>query len=446
MSCDIMKETQNFLEKFLSYSDSIVVGISGGPDSMCLLNLLINLREKFNLKIICAHVNHGLRKESDSEKIFVENYCANNNVIFEYMKIDNYHNNKFSENEAREKRYTFFNELIKKYKAKYLMTAHHGDDLIETILMRIVRGSNLKGYAGISRISEKENYQIIRPLISASKKEIIEYLNLNNIDYVIDESNKDQKYTRNRYRQQVLPFLEQEDKNVNLKFLKYSEELNKYNKYITKIIKDKIKNIYNNNTINISELLKEDEFIIEKIIEYVIMDIQSYYLFNISDKQFMHIMNLLKSSGNKQISLSDGFIARKSYNNLYIEKNKISEEYEYTFVDKVQIENKIIEQINSSSEKSNFVLRINSEEITLPIIIRTVHKGDKIKIKNLNGSKKVSDIFIDAKIDKEKRKCYPIVTDSKNNIIWIPGIKKSTFDKEIFEKYDIILKYMEEII
>ena len=101
-------------------------------------------------------------------------------------------------------------------------------------------------------------------------------------------------------------------------------------------------------------------------------------------------------------------------------------------------------KIKNSNDKSNFVIRLNSKEIELPLIIRTKQIGDKMAIKNLSGTKKLKDIFIDCKMDMKIRNEYPIVCDSKNNIIWIPGIKKSIFDKEINEKYDIILRYTEE--
>ena len=172
-----MKDTFLFLENLLENNDTIVIGVSGGPDSMCLLHILNSLKEKYKLNLICAHVNHGLRKESEEEAKFVQGYCEENNIKFKYMIIKNYHNNKFSEEEARRKRYNFFKETVKEEHAKYLMTAHHGNDLEETILMRIVRGSNLKGYIGIPRISVNEDYKIVRPLLNLNKKEILEYIN-----------------------------------------------------------------------------------------------------------------------------------------------------------------------------------------------------------------------------------------------------------------------------
>lgn len=439
-----MKETKFFLEKLFNNNDTIVIACSGGPDSMCLLNLVNSYKEEYNLKIICAHVNHGLRKESDEEKEFVKEYCKKNNIIFEYFKITEYKNNKFSESEARLKRYKFFDNTMLKYNAKYLMTAHHGDDLTETILMRIVRGSNLKGYIGISKILENNNYKIVRPLLNLSKDMIYKYLEENNISYVIDKSNESEKYTRNRYRKHVLPFLKNEDNNVHLKFLKYSEEIEGAYKYINTIVKDKIKDIYVENYIVINKLLEEDKYIQEKIIEYVIEDIQKSNIFDISDMQLNSIFKLINSNNNKEINLSNGFIARKSYNKLFFEKNINSGSYEFVFKNNLTILNKYhFERIDYSNEKSNFVMRINSKEIKLPIIIRSRVAGDKIKIKNLNGTKKLKDVFIESKLDNKKREEYPVVCDSDNNIIWVPGIKKSIFDKEINEKYDIIIKYVE---
>ncbi len=440
-----MNEMFNFLDNLLKFEDHIVVATSGGPDSMCLLSILLSYQKKLNLKIICAHVNHKLRKESEDEKKFVQDYCLKNNVTFEYMEIDSYTNNKFTESEARKKRYQFFDTIVTKYHAKYLMTAHHGNDLEETILMRIVRGSNLKGYVGIPRISENENYKIIRPLISVSKKEILNYLKENKIPYVVDKSNEDEKYTRNRYRKHMLPMLEKEDESVHLKFWKFSEELQSYQKFVQDYINKVIGNIYKDNCIDIKNLLKEDEFIQRKIIEYVITDIQKDNILNINDKQFKEILKLINNNSNKQINLADNFIARRSYNKLFIEKNINNVKYNYVLEDELNILDKYhIKRVDVASSKSNNIIRLNSEELTLPLIVRTINDGDKMAVKNLDGTKKVSDIFKDSKIDNKKRVSYPIVTDSKNVIIWIPGIKKSIFDKEISEKYDIILKCTEE--
>lgn len=439
-----MNEVIAYLKKILKKKDIIVLGVSGGPDSMCLLDVLNDLKEELDLKIICAHVNHNLRKESFEEKLLVQNYCENHDITFEYMEIDEYPNNQFTENIGRERRYDFFKKIISKYHAQYLMTAHHGDDLIETIMMRIVRGSNLKGYAGIPLISYNSDYTLIRPLLLVTKEEILDYLKERNINYALDKTNELDIHTRNRFRKHMLPFLKKESKSVHKKFMQFSEELIATKDYINRELDKIYPEIVKDTVISLSELIKIDEYLQRKIIERVIEDIQKEYILNISKKEIEIIMEFIEHGSNGQINLADGFIARVSYDKLYIEKEPNIVSYNYEFKDNLEIMGKYkIEKISECDEKSNFILRLNSEEITFPLIVRTRNNGDVIKLKKV-GTKKVKDILIDSKIDLRKRKEMPIVTDSKNNILWLPGVKKSIFDKEINEKYDIILKYMEE--
>ena len=230
-----MSEVFLYLDNLLKSDDIVVIGCSGGPDSMALLNILMKYRDNIGISIICCHVNHNVREESYDEMKWLESYCASKDIVFEGMTIENYGEDNF-ENEARNIRYNFFEEIVKKYNANYLMTAHHGDDLIETILMKIVRGSNLSGYSGFKMNVDKGFYQIVRPLVYATKDELISYDNENNIEYVIDKTNFMDIHTRNRYRRVVLPFLKNEDKNVHRKFLKYSNTLIMYDNYINEQI------------------------------------------------------------------------------------------------------------------------------------------------------------------------------------------------------------------
>ena len=126
-----MEEVVKFIDSLnIDYNDNIIVAVSGGPDSMCLLNLLLNDSKKRKYNIICAHVNHSKRKQSEIEKIYVENFCNNNKIIFEYMKIEKYNKEENFQSQARNIRYNFFKKLIMKYNSKYLFLAHHGDDLV----------------------------------------------------------------------------------------------------------------------------------------------------------------------------------------------------------------------------------------------------------------------------------------------------------------------------
>ena len=424
-------------------NDKIVIGCSTGPDSMALLDMLLKIREKYNLSIIVAHVNHNVRKESYEEAEFIKKYCEDNNLICESMIIENYGDDNFH-NEARNIRYNFFENLIHKYDANYLMTAHHGDDLIETILMRIVRGSNLNGYGGFKSIVDMDGYYIVRPLITYTKDELEEYDKENNVKYYIDSSNLKDKYTRNRYRKYVLPFLKEEEKDVHIKFYKYSKILLEASKFIDKARVRAFNRVVENDKILVDKFLLEDAYIQKEILYYLLSEFYQDDLILLSDRHINLILTLINSNRpNGFINLPNEVIARRDYNYFEIvrEVDEISN-YEIEF-DKIVMlpNNKKIELINDTMDNSNNICRLDSNEISLPLIVRSRKIGDRMAIKGLGGSKKVKDIFIDKKISLSNRDNWPIVVDSKGNIVWIPGIKKSRFDKKKTEKYDIILKY-----
>ena len=443
-----MKEAYDYLLNKCSFNEneSLVVAVSGGPDSMALLHLLIKLREKININIICAHVNHNVRKESDKEKVFVEKYCKKNNVIFEYMKIKNYGDDNFH-NEARNIRYKFFEEVMKKHNSKVLLTAHHGDDLIETILMRIVRGSTIKGYAGFSKEAIINDYRIIRPLIFCTKSEIELYDKENKLLYVTDASNEKDKYTRNRYRHNILPFLKQEDKNVNKKFLKYSETLLEYSNYIDKLMLSDFDKIYSNNKLNIKLFLDKDYVIQKRIINYIFELIYSDDLNLINDSHIDLLSKLINSKKpNSKIELPNNIIATKEYDYIYFtnsqddETSQIDLNFKKPLENNTELSNMLFLYTDNEQDNSNYVCRLNSKEISLPLYIRYKKDGDIMYVKGMIGKKKIKDIFINEKISIIDRRKWAVIIDSNDNIVWLPGLKKSKYNKEKFEKYDIIIK------
>ena len=445
-----MKEAVDFVVNELNIKDNekLVVAVSGGPDSMYLLNVLINARLEFarrncHIDIVCAHVNHNVRKESADEKVFVKEYCEKKNVIFECYEIENYGDDNFH-SEARTKRYNFFEELINKYKARYLFTAHHGDDLMETILMRIVRGSSLKGYSGFAKIVKFSNYTIVRPLINLTKKEIQDYDIENNIPYVTDKSNEKDVYTRNRYRKYILPVLKNEDENVHYKFYKFSKILQEYNEYIDKIVNEKLKKIYVKEQLKIDDFLKEEHVIQMRIIYSILESIYQDDLMLITDKHAELIYNLIVSKKtNTKVNLPNNIVVYKEYNICSFQKGKcLPNNYEIEINGQVILPNgKNIDFIKETELKSNYICRLNSDEIVLPLMVRNHQNGDRISVKGMNGSKKINDIFIDDKIPASERENWPVVVDSVGTIIWLPGLKKSKLDKTKEEKYDIILRY-----
>ena len=436
-----MNDILDRLKKEIPNNSSVIIATSGGPDSMVLLTLLLAVKKEKNLKLVCAHVNHKLRKESDDEAEMVKKYCEKENIIFEYMTIDKYKGN--TENYARAKRYEFFDKLIKKYSSPYLLTAHHGDDLTETIMMRLIRGSSLKGYAGFSEITEKNGYKIYRPLITKTKAELLNYAKENNVPYAIDQTNESDNYTRNRIRKYILPTLKKENKNVHLKFLEFSKTIYETEEYFEKVLVKKIEKIYQDNKLNIEIFLTEEPLIQKKLIHNILNDVYKDKINLINDN---HVNNFLSTVKNKkpniQINLPDNKILKKAYNYVWIEENKSYEEYDYILKDKVTLPNNhTIEIIDETTDHSNFVTKLNSKEIKLPIHIRSKKDGDKLVLKGLNKQKKLKDIFIDEKIPIDKRNSWPVITDDNDEIIWLPGLKKTKFDREKQRNYDIIIRY-----
>lgn len=436
----MIKIEDNFT--FCEY-DKIVIGCSTGPDSMALLDMLLKIRDKYNLILIVAHINHNLRKESVKEAEFLKEYCDLHNLIFESMVIEEYGDDNFH-NEARNIRYHFFENIVYKYKANYLMTAHHGDDLMETILMRMVRGSNLNGYMGFKKVVSMNDYKIVRPLITYTKKELEKYDIDNSVPYYIDSSNDMDKYTRNRYRKYVLPFLKSEEANVHLKFLQFSNSLNDACKFIVKEKNKALNRVFNGENIVVSKFLEEDIYMQKEILYHLLNKYYQDDLILLGNKHIELLLNLLYSKrANVSINLPNDVLAKKDYDSFYLTRDvDVIMGYEIEFDQYALLPNNhYIERVLKESGNGNDVCRINSTDIVLPLIVRTRKIGDRIKVKGLKGTKKVKDIFIDKKIALNDRDSWPIVVDSSGNVIWIPGIKKSIFDKKKSESYDIILKY-----
>lgn len=432
---------EHILDDIIFDNNPVVVGVSSGPDSMCLLNLL----EQITNKLVVCHINHNVRKESTTEEEYLKDYCQKHNLIFESMKITEYKETNF-ENEARKKRYNFYEEILSKYHSTKLFLAHHGDDQIETILMKIVRGSNLEGYAGIKEISKVKNYQIIRPLLKVTKEDIINYNKSHNITYFIDSSNTNTDYTRNRYRQKILPLLKEEDKDVHKKFLKYSNTLLEYDNYIKSLVKKNITSIYKDNIIYIDELLKLDSFLIKNTLYYILNDIYSNESNIVTEKHINSIIQLINNNKpNLNINLPNNKIIVKEYNKLLIKENT-SKKSNY----KIELTNNLIIDdnlefniIDNTENDSNYICRIDKSTIALPLYFRNRIDGDYIILKGSNNKKKIKEIMIENKLPISQRITYPILIDSNNNIIWIPGIKKSKFCSKKNEKYDIIIECKE---
>ena len=241
---------QKILETIKKYNlikenDSIVIGVSGGPDSICLLYVLNELKNELNFKIYVAHINHMLREEADEETEYVKEFCRNLGIECYIKRIDvvEIANNlkRGTEETGRQIRYEFFNEILEKTSSNKIATAHNNNDKVETILMNILRGSGLSGLKGIEAIRDEK---FIRPLIQTSREEIEKYCVDNNLDPRIDKTNNENIYTRNKVRNVVIPYIKQEfNPNILKTINRLSEVATEESEYLNKITEETYKEI-----------------------------------------------------------------------------------------------------------------------------------------------------------------------------------------------------------
>ena len=434
-----MEEVINYI-KNLNINSKVVLACSYGPDSMCLLDIL----KKLDINVIVAHVNHKLRSESDLEYELLEKYCIENNLIFEGYAIDDYPKGNI-ENIARIKRYNFFEKIVRKYDANYLFTAHHGDDLVETVLMRISRGSSFKGYAGFNIFTKTDKYNLVRPLIFVTKNDIEKYNKINNIPYAIDKTNLELVHTRNIYRHKILPEFKEINPKIHKKFIKFSNNIIDYYNYVDEEVIGYKSVLYDEKKyLDINEVINLPEFIVKLLVQKILFEIYNDDISRINDKHVRLVMDLIYSGkANKVINLPENKEVYKFYNKIEIKDKENINNYDYELNNEINLElGKIFKVDFTDIVKSNYLIRLNFKDIKLPIHVRNRTNGDKMELKN--GTKKVGEILSEAKINRLDRDRYPIVCDDNNKILWIPGVKKSKFDRQINEDYDIIIKYIKK--
>ena len=200
----------------LKKRDSILLGVSAGPDSIFMLHQFLELRQEYKLNLVGVHFNHSLRKEADGEEDFIKQLCKSLKVrcISEKKDVKKFFKGNSLEQTARELRFDFFLKCSRQTKIKKISLAHHKDDLIETVLIRLIRGAGLRGLRGFLPKSKFKSLTVVRPLIQIRKKEIIDWLKRKKISYCIDKSNFEEKFFRNRIRLKLLPFLEEFNPNI----------------------------------------------------------------------------------------------------------------------------------------------------------------------------------------------------------------------------------------
>lgn len=420
------KKVLNFInQNKLITNNTIVCAVSGGVDSVCLLDILY----KLGYNVVLAHVNHNKRVESINEQEAMKNLASSLNIPFElldyhYDGVDNFHN------AAHNARYDFFKDLCIKYNTDVIATAHHLDDQAETIIMRLLEGSNLYGYGGISCCNDDGEYKIIRPLLCLSKEELYNYANSNKLTYFEDSSNNEDLFLRNRIRHNIIPLLKNEADSFYNKISQYSNQLKEAFSFIRTQSIDYLNKT--NNIIDINSFSLLDIAIKKDIISLML----ERYNINKSTNIIEDVLELLKStSGNKKIDLEGDFVFIRSYEKAMIKRNDLKD---INFIQVDINKNGVFNNKYKFYLSHNLPLNSNAKYIKLcynnlelPLTIRSKMDGDLIHLPI--GTKKLNRIFIDSKISLDKRNEYPIIVDNNNTVLWVYNLVKS---KEVIEQKD----------
>lgn len=422
-------------ESLIEKNDKILIGFSGGPDSVALGRLLLKLRDEYNLSLGLCHINHLLRGEnSDGDEQFVKEFAEEFKIPFyvlrknveEYGKI----NNQGLEEAGRNVRYKYFAEIAEKYGYNKIALAHNLDDNVETFMFRLMRGTGLHGLKGIP--IKREN--IIRPLLLSFKKDILNYLESINQRYRIDESNNELVYSRNKIRLELIPYIE--------------EKFNpKFKNNIINLI-DEIscieKKEFEENGLKLSDIKKLNKKEREKLIYNELKN----YNIEISRNKVEEVENLIFKDGYKEINIGKDYLFVKNYEKMFVKKKEL----EKVQKDKIQLDIPCKMSYNKYKISLSFTEKIEEKEncfyfdyslMKEKLFVRTKVEGDKFMPKGMADYKKLKKFFIDEKIDKELRNKIPLIF-SGEDLILVGNFRRSNHYIPNKESQKILLLKIEE--
>lgn len=438
-----------------SPGDCIVVAVSGGPDSVALLHILhaIASRSEQCLSLVCAHINHGFRpEESREEAEFVEGLAKRLGVPFELgnLHVPSYmeQSGKGTQLAAREKRYEYLHAVAEKYEAASIALAHHADDQAETVMMRILRGSGASGLAGMRMKRREHNVNLIRPLLRTYKTEILQACQESGIPYRIDSSNLQNKYARNAIRLDVLPFLGQYNGQLAESLNRLADTLSEEDDYMQQATHQAYRNLVTPKdeglTFQIGSFTSLHAALQRRLIKLIL----NYLPFGKEESDFIKIERVRQGAIQStpttwSLDLGGGLQCVREYDTIRFIPNAAGENkgLRYTYrVDRVPAEvaiqglgtNLLFTQTAAGQDAMSTMAHgkdravFDADKLVYPLTVRSRQPGDMMKVMGLNGTKKVKDIFIDEKIPPSLRSRIPIVTDGQGQILWIPGIRRSS--------------------
>lgn len=435
-----------YQNKLIEKYDKILVGVSGGSDSVSLFHILNEIKEEYRLHLYIVHINYMLRgKESIKDEYFVKKMAQNYKTTFYLQRVVLGQKGGISlQEEARNKRYNYLIEVANQIGANKIALGHKYEDQTETIFMRLISGSGPEGIKGIPIKREiKEHLTVIRPLLDLKREEIKKYLKINNLSFRVDSSNLDTKYTRNKIRLDIFPKIKEINPNFEENLRRIAYLWQEDDKYLNDLAKKQAKDIIikedNRHMLIDNENMKQISWCLKSRIIRLIL---KRFVEDISKINYNHINNIISlatSGPNAEVSLPDKTRVFRNYQKLVIDKKNKEKSFNYEY--QVKVPGTIyIKEINAKMKfkkrlaqnkelsKNKLEITLDYDKIELPIRIRNRRIGDRFYPLGLKGSKKMKDYFIDKKISSYQRNRIPLVVDSRK-ILWVAGIEISELVK-----------------
>lgn len=429
---EVIKKVKQTIKKYnmLAQGERVIIGVSGGADSVCLTDILNRLKEEYGIIITLVHINHNIRgEEAKRDEDYVvklgEKY-GNDVKVFSYEVEKKAKEEGLTvEEEGRKLRYEAFYKTAGKNGK--IAVAHNMNDNCETMLMRFFRGTGVKGLGGISASRDR----IIRPLISISRKEIEEYCNERGLDYCTDSTNSIEEYTRNKIRLNIIPWIKKEfNENIEETMARTGQIMSEEEKYMESQAEQAYKDCeIEEKRISVERFLKYDRVIQRRIVRLGFRE-YSADLHDVSYEHVERVISLGEKESGRIIELPGGLRAIKEYNTILFYKAGNVNEYCYN----IEIGRKnIFREIgvgiefsfvqNVENEKKLYTIALDYDKIrNKNILLRGRRKGDRISL--YGGRKTIKKLFIDEKIPVSKRNNIPLLA-VESDVIWIKDMKVS---------------------
>ena len=443
-----MNEVEQFLERnVLNWQqESYVLAVSGGVDSMVLLEQFFQLQKKYPIIITVVHIHHHLRQESDEEEVMVREFCRKRNLSVEVCHWEEGSSqNSGIEEKARQFRYEKLKESQQKHHASYVVVAHHADDQVETVLMKLTRGSTLEGIAGMKPMRPFGEGYLIRPFLTVDKKVLYEYASMHQILYSEDTTNQSVVYTRNRFRQEMIPLFKKENPKFNQKIQEFTKTLQEQQELIGTItyqwMEQALVELPNGWSWNKDSYLKQP-IGLQKVI---LVEISKKIGGLLSTKNVSDIHKaILSDTSQLSLNLPKGWIFQKRYQQLFLVKKEAEAiVYKEFRVEKFQTEDIVLSKNErvSFTKEEGWEMMVSCEDF--PLTIRRRKSGDSLLLCS-NQHQSLRRYCINEKIPKEEREKLWVVENTAKEIIAILGFRKPQSLSKMKETDKIRVFYRKE--